>query len=53
MLLQQEPATAEELRTLVAHATDKPGSVHNVITGAKTRSPVIQARTVTGDLRFG
>ncbi|MET7488526.1 hypothetical protein [Streptomyces sp. NPDC005538] len=53
VLLRQEPALAEELRELVAHATDQPGSVHNVITGAKVRGPVIQAHTITGDLHFG
>ncbi|MEW1827234.1 hypothetical protein [Streptomyces sp. NPDC088196] len=53
VLLQQEPALAEEVRALVAHATDQPGSVHNVITGAKVRGPVIQAHTITGDLHFG
>lgn len=53
VLLQQDPALAEELRALVAHATDQPSSVHNVITGAKVRGPVIQTHTITGDLHFG
>jgi hypothetical protein len=53
VLLQQEPALAEELRALVAHATDQPGSVHNVITGSEVRGPVIQTHTITGDLHFG
>ncbi|MFC9031385.1 hypothetical protein [Streptomyces arboris] len=52
-LLQQDPAPAEELRALVAHASGRPSSVHNVITGAKVRGPVIQAHTITGDLHFG
>ncbi|MFJ9566880.1 hypothetical protein ACIRQQ_43455 [Streptomyces fuscichromogenes] len=53
VLLQQEPALAEELRALVAHATDQRGAVHNVITGGEVRGPVIQAHTITGDLHFG
>ncbi|MFF4031221.1 hypothetical protein ACFYZ2_15905 [Streptomyces sviceus] len=47
VLLHQEPAPAEELRALVAHAADQPGSVHNVITGAKVRGLVVQAHSIT------
>jgi hypothetical protein len=53
VLLRQEPALAEEVRTLVAQATDQPGSVHNSITESTVRGPVIQSHTITGDLHFG
>jgi len=53
VLLQQDPGTAEQVRALVAESADRTGSVQNVISGGEFRGPVIQTRTINGDLNFG
>ncbi|MEU9918963.1 hypothetical protein [Streptomyces sp. NPDC051001] len=53
VLLQQDPGTAEQVRALVAGSADRAGSVHNVISGGEVKGPVVQTRTINGDLNFG
>ncbi|MFF5480352.1 hypothetical protein ACFY5C_23845 [Streptomyces sp. NPDC012935] len=53
VLLQEDPATAEQVRALVADSADQTGSVHNVISGGEVRGAVVQSRTINGDLNFG
>ncbi|MFE9685921.1 hypothetical protein [Streptomyces sp. NPDC006285] len=53
VLLQQDPAAADQVRALVAGSPDQTGSVHNVISGGEMRGPVVQTRTINGGLHFG
>lgn len=53
VLLQQDPAAADQVRALVAESPDQTGSVHNVISGGEMRGPVVQTHTINGGLHFG
>ncbi|WP_405584568.1 hypothetical protein [Streptomyces sp. NBC_01190] len=54
LLLRDEPAAADALRALIAHA-EQPGTttVQNTVSGGDIRGPVIQTGTINGDLHFG
>ncbi|WP_327250935.1 hypothetical protein [Streptomyces sp. NBC_01244] len=53
VLMQHEPAMAEQVRALTERSADHTSSVHNIISGGEVKGPVVQARIINGDLNFG